>query len=329
MPPAEKPIPHHWIGKLLRTLIAVLALGGMSVLLWRDRDAMGVLRSVSGGMCVLIVAIMSMNTVVFGMRVRLTLERVGGVILDGLWWQRVFINSFAMNLSVPQSGAVYRAVELRQRYGVSLPDYLRSYYVVVWLAYVLILLCASIAMTFTLSVPIVAGWDLRLVSYASVTALAFGPVLAHRVAPSLMGSEGWGRRIVGILDNTVGTALDCMNERRFAALFLEMSALTIATDVAIVWLTIRGLGVDISLAWSITFYLVIQLFNVVHITPGNIGVQELTFGVIGSHAGLNAGQGVVISLFMRVLRTLSLAVLFVGVNAVATIGRRRERTESQ
>ncbi len=322
MPDSVAPPPTSSRRRLARALLAVLAISGVVALLWRERMSLGVLRNVSLSMSALIVLIMSVNTVLFGLRVRIALQRVAAIRIRVLWWTRVFINSFAMNLSVPQSGAVYRAMELRRVYGMRLQDYLRAYYVVVWLGYVLIVACSTPAMFLSPVAPLVGGWDLRLVAVLTLVGLALGPVLLHRSAPHIGGDARWAERFRQVLDETVGTALECVRERRFATDFLFFSILTIAIDFGIVVLALAALGFNIALGWSLLLYLAMQLFNMIHVTPGNIGVQELVFGVLGGQAGLSLGDGVVLSLFLRVLRAASLVTLFATVNVAMAMGAR-------
>lgn len=52
-------------------------------------------------------------------------------------------------------------------------------------------------------------------------------------------------------------------------------------------------------------------------------MQELVFGVLTRQAGMGVGDGLVLSMLLRLLRTGSLALLFVGVNIASVYSGRR------
>ena len=310
------------LARVARTMVGILAVSGVAALLVRDRSSLEVLRDTSLTICALVVVIMSVNTLMFAARVRLVLDHVGRLTIERVWWVRIFVNSFALNLSVPQSGAVYRAVELRSIYGMPVTTYLRSYYVLIWLAYILVLSTGAVVMYAQETAPAVGGWDIRSTLLATLGGVLLGPLLTRSLARRLNPKSSVLRRLAEEVADSVTAAIDAVRDGGFARRFATLSAATIATDLAIVVLTAHALGLEIDLAWSVVLYVTLQLFNLLHVTPGNLGVQELVFGVLTRQAGLGVGDGLVLSMLLRLLRTASLALLFLGAN-VAGMSRSR------
>ena len=49
--------------------------------------------------------------------------------------------------------------------------------------------------------------------------------------------------------------------------------------------------------------MVLKLSNQVIITPGNFGIRELTYGIIGTQLNISMADGVIISILLRVVGT--------------------------
>lgn len=257
-----------------RFAVGVLAVGGVITLLVRDRSSLSVLSDASLPISAVVVAIMSLNTVMFGVRVRLVLDHVGSVAIASTWWMRVFVNSFALNLSVPQSGAVYRAVELRDMYGMSLATYLRSYYVVVWLAYILVLATGTVVMYAQETAPAVGGWDIRTLLATTLLGVVLGPLLLRTMAHRWSPKTAMLRRLTDEVAAAVTTAVGAVLDGHFAHRFTVLSAATIVTDVAIVVLTAQALSLELDFAWAMVLYVTLQLFNLLTSRPETSGCRN-------------------------------------------------------
>ena len=69
------------------------------------------------------------------------------------------------------------------------------------------------------------------------------------------------------------------------------------------------------------FYTILQLSNIVRLTPGNVGPQELAFGLLGSQASVGLSQGILASALFRAGAILVLTVTALAVGVLATIRR--------
>ena len=304
------------LAKTYRPIVGVLAVAGIIAMLLRERDSVVVLRNATIGSWFVISVLMATNTIIFGTRVKHVIERAGGVRLSWLWWQRVFVNSFALNSVMPQSGAAYRAYELKAAYDLAFVNYVRAYYFIAWLGVLMILLLSTLLLALMSISPIVGGLNAMHVALGAAAALLSAPIVAFQLMPKIIPESGklghWRR----MLEDTYTFTVECLHDRRFTMKFVLLSVCTVVIDMAILVLSIGALGFVVPLEVAVLIYVLNSVFGLTRITPGNIGVQELVFGVVGHQAGVSVADGIMISLFMRILRVLAVILLVVFVNGL-------------
>ena len=53
---------------------------------------------------------------------------------------------------------------------------------------------------------------------------------------------------------------------------------------------------------AIAFYhVILKLLNTILITPGNIGIREIAYGIISQQMNLSMGEGMIVSMVMRII----------------------------
>ncbi len=79
---------------------------------------------------------------------------------------------------------------------------------------------------------------------------------------------------------------------RYLGGFLALSAVLLVVSYLMFFLSFAALHVGASPQQILLFYVLLQLFNFVALTPGNIGVQEIAFGVLGQQIGIGMGESI-------------------------------------
>ena len=80
------------------------------------------------------------------------------------------------------------------------------------------------------------------------------------------------------------------------------------------------------------FYSILQLSTIIRVTPGNVGPQELAFGLLGSQASVGMSHGILASTIFRIggiiVLTISAFVLGIVGTIRQGIGKKKPPTES-
>lgn len=257
------------------------------------------------------VAILGSNTI----RFRLVLEKCAQRHIPLKPWVELFVNGRFLNHIVPQAGNVYRSVELKERYGVPHTRYLTTLVAVAWLSTALNLLLV-VALIVGLDPSFQLGaWPAWWIVLALWGAVVLGPFVARSILASVRSADGrlgWAqRRINEVLDVATDSALD----RSWLLKVLGLSFIVFVLATANVALCFTALGQPALIGESALFYSVLQISNIVKLTPGNLGAQELAFGVLGSHATVGMSEGILASGLFRVGAMAVLAALALPLGA--------------
>ena len=85
----------------------------------------------------------------------------------------------------------------------------------------------------------------------------------------------------------------------------------------IIYLLFFTLGIDLKFSVIIIFFIINSFLDQVPITPKNLAISELIFGVVAQNIGLTFEFGVVIKLFLRLFFFINLVTLTIFYNAIS------------
>lgn len=231
-------------------------------------------------------------------------------------WIGMFVVSRLLNQVIPQSGNVYRSVELKQLHNISLTHYVSSLVAAGWLGMAFNFALAALA------IAVIGGADMRLwgipapvllIGCAALNVAA--PLVIAKLVPKLPPLAhprvDWLRRkMTAVVDASV---------RGFARIsflvpFVGVSLASFAVAVASLAVAFHSLSVRVDLSSLILFQVVMQLSSIVIVTPGNLGITEIGAGLVGHVLGMGMGPGMLVSALMRLtgVATLILIALPLG-----------------
>jgi uncharacterized membrane protein YbhN (UPF0104 family) len=258
-----------------------------------------------------------LNYVFVAARMSLAVGQAGGVMIAQRAWFRIVVLGQFLNLLVPQLGNVYRGMTLKREYGVSYQTYATGLFTFVWLdttfgiglcLLVLAFLQPGLALG---RVPVLPALALL------ISLLVLAPIVAARLLGKLPIRQG---RLAAARERAsalLTTSASSLKNAGFTGKFLGASALVMADQSLILWLCFRAVGLPIDPETAALFQVVIKLSNQVIITPGNLGVTEMAFGLMGAAArGGSLEYGIAAALIFRMLFTatvIAMGVMFGGV----------------
>jgi uncharacterized membrane protein YbhN (UPF0104 family) len=276
-----------------------------------------------------IAAMVTVNQLLMSIRLALAVAECGGGqgVTRAAWFRITSIGQF-LNQFVPQLGNVYRAVVLKRDHGVSYLAYASALFAFVWL---------DTLMAFAIALVVVAVLDpgITLLGFPGlalllvvIAATAAGPVVAHAAFKRFRpGSESRFRaRLVALLS----TAPAMLRNPRFLSRFFLVNVVTTVVHATALFLGFYAVGSSVSLGGLVLFQVFIRASNLIQVTPGNLGVNELAYGLLAHASHATVEQGVGVALLAR-------AVGLVTVNALGILlgggpllfGRRAELTTAQ
>jgi uncharacterized membrane protein YbhN (UPF0104 family) len=211
-----------------------------------------------------------------------------------------------LNGALPQAGSAYRAVALKHQLALS------------YRGFIAVHLAA-------------AGFELLLLVPLAVWLLAAGPASAPPPPALLLVVSLLSIALVVVSRprNAAGSgapaatsiaALTVLASRSWLPVMLQTGAV-LALAAVMQWLAFSAVGLALDLRILVVFVLLNRISQYVSITPGNIGVRELAYGLAGSAIGVSETAAVAASLLLRVLTWLVLLALLAGLRLEATLRR--------
>lgn len=292
--------------RLWSRILLILSLMGTGYLLWQGREDLQ--NSVEIGLPILgaLVTLQLVYLASQSERLRLIVADHAQNRVSGIRWMRIFFLGRLLNSVLVQSGNAYRFIALRRDFGVSASRFASSLTAQTWLSAV-----SAFAVAAIFSVPARSEFGLGQYTPLILTALAASslaaPFLARPLSRYMAQRQSKGRlmrAVDGIIERTTQTVASSQ-----LVLMLGVTVLvTLVTGVAILVLAYQGAGVDLPWYLAAALLALLQLSNVIVLTPGNLGIQELGFAALSGLIGYSGAVGVIASAAVRVSGLLAVAL---------------------
>lgn len=312
---ADPQDPHERTGAdVRRVLITTITVGAVVAIVWLNRSDLEAIEELTIGSGLTLVALQVAYLFPQSYRYEIITEEHAGIELPSLGWFRIFAVGTLLNNFLMQAGLVYRAAALKRLAGVSLGAYVGSYASFAWLSLLLNLGVAAVllgALSPSVSFGVVPAW-LAMVLAAGVVAVA--PATLERVARRTSRQN----RIIAAGRDVLRDIVELPRRPRFARRFLVSSAAATALGTAVVVTAAHGLNADVSVGEAALFLALVQMSSLVVITPGNLGIRELAFSLIGGALETGAVNGLLIS---AVTRATGIFALLIGAGGAWVIER--------
>lgn len=262
-------------------------------------------------------------------RFALAVQLCGGRKLSQLTWFRLISVGQMLNLFAPQLGTIYRGVTLKREHGITYMSYASGLFAFVWLD-----LIAGLSIALLLIALLEPG--LRLGALPGLPLLALGlvvlliaPFFTRWLLAKPRMSSAAITKIQTRMTTLLGSASALLHSRALVS-FLLVNVLVTLDQVAALWLLFHSVGASPPLAALLLFQVLLKLSNQVMITPGNLGITELMFGLLAYGAQFSVEQGLAVSLLYRVIGTIVVILLGVICGGAGWLGRdRRDALERE
>lgn len=317
--------PSRGAGRRLRWALGLLAMAFVLYKLASDPGTLGRVLSTPPGTLVWLALLFALSQALLAARLSMAVAHCGGGGVPARAWLRLIAVGQLLNTAAPQLGSVYRAVVLKREHGVTYLAYASGLLAFLWLDLVMGVLLAS---------AVIAGLDPGLHLRGAPVLLALLALLGV-----LLASPSAGTRLLSMFPVQRGfvvkartravaalaTVHSVLKAPAFLLRYFSITLLVTLEQVATLWLLFRAVGAEIDLPTLLLFQVVFKLSTQVVITPGNLGVTELLFGLLAHGVESTLEQGLAVSVLYRAVSTamvLLLGIAFGGARLL--VGERRE-----
>lgn len=254
-------------------------------------------------------ALVALNQLLMSLRLSLSVESAGGPKISEFVWFRLTTVGQFLNLFGPL-GNVYRAVVLKREHGVSYTSYASALFAFVWLDTLMAFLIAFVVIALLEPGLDLFGYPALLVLLVVVGVAALAPLVALRGVSRFGGLLP--ARLSERLVKLVATAGNALRQPRFMLRFLAINLVTTLVHASALWLGFFAVGGRVGLPGLVLFQVFVRASNLIQVTPGNVGINELAYGLLAHASHCSVEQGVSVALLNRAIGTLTTIVLGVA-----------------
>jgi uncharacterized protein (TIRG00374 family) len=264
------------------------------------------------------------DLIINSVRIKIVIEKCARLKLPVFGWFRIFMLGRFLNTVIPQMGNIYRCVVLKQDHNLSYTSYISSFASFAWVDTALNLIFALITILAAGSTIRMAGLPAWQVVSALIGLVIAGPIVAEFIFGLIKVKNKSLAWIHSKLSTVLTTSVNTLRDG------IYLSSITITTIVSFIiavaefYVCFLGLGLSVDLTTLILFFAILKICDVIVITPGNLGVREIAFGLITQQTGLGMTEGILVSVVMRILSTLLVFALGIFFGGIGILRKRQD-----
>jgi uncharacterized membrane protein YbhN (UPF0104 family) len=300
--------------KVLRWAIGVLCVIWVGRYFYNHREYLRLFTSLSAPMVVVLLGLAAVHLLLYALQFYLVLRSCARQFISFFVFFKTIILGRIFSNIAPQGGNVYRAVYFKYKFGISYTHYLSGFFCFLWIdAAMNIVLSAVIFGIFspTFHVKQISIWWLL----SALTAMWFLPIIFE----VLFGRISFqSRGLVWLHSRTsklLRIAVESLSDIRMLCAVIAANTLNFANNTLFFYLCFSSFGISATLPVLMMFFILMKLTSYLILTPGNFGLREIAYAFLSQYMGLEAGQGIVLSMLHRLavlIVVILLAICFMG-----------------
>jgi hypothetical protein len=309
--------------------VAVFCIGYIIRIFWKQHKELDIAFSLNPLVIGILVALFVSYFLLHCYRYLVILEKNSGEKISYWPWFKIYILGRFLNTFFPQTGNLYRGVLLKRDHGVTYTRYISSYAAFAWM---------DSFMTICVAIVIVALFDPGLY-LGEVSAIGVLGGLAVIIAAGPPAALGISRIIEARLDRqlwlyakiseVIKVMVQSIADPMFVFKVFSTGLVLFAGVVAIFFIFLHSLQAYISLPGLALFCALNLLSTYINITPGNLGVQELSYGILSEVLGIGMETGILFSAIIRVFGSAVVFSLALPLGGVSLLRKRKEYEEEK
>lgn len=246
---------------------------------------------------------------IFAWRFRIILIKCSEKSLPFFSLVRMVILNRFLSLFAPQAGNIYQSITLKKNYRIPYTTYASSFFSITWLDTCLNLVFALIvilALKPELEFGGIRAWFGLLIL---VILIALIPFIVEGVLRKIHFQNRYLSWAHERLSEMFNVSVSAVSDKVYLVKITLTGIIAFLNTVIIFYGCFHALGINVSLPMVTLFYVIFQLCNRIQITPGNIGIREIAYGILSSYMQVGMAQGMMVSIVIRVIGTTVITVM--------------------
>ena len=229
-----------------------------------------------------------------------------------------------LGIFAPQAGNIYRSVVLKRNFSVAYTRYASSLFSFAWLDTCFNLIYAVVVVLAVKPSLRIGGLSALILLVVLAGSIILLPILFEFFFKLLKFKN---RRLAWLhskVSEMLGVSIQVVQDWRYMLRIIVTGAGAFLNTVIIFYLCFKSLAVHIDLPSLALFYVILKLSTQIIITPGNLGIREIAYGILSDQMQIGMAQGLVVSVIMRILGTGIIIILGTVFGGSQLLSRRQD-----
>lgn len=291
--------------RALQAIVGFISVIFVVLSIAHDKTAITQALSASGEDIACVLALLIAYFVLYSYRFVLLIDKHCGCRIGLLSWIRMLVVVRFMNNMVPQMGSVYRGITLKRDFGVSYTDYIAANIFFIWTDTLLNFVMAS-GLLWYFNTPLdLFGLPASVALGIGAVALLAGPLIAHL----LLARSAHPSKIIKKLAQVSDNLIIGLRDARYMIAINIIAITSFLCMVGVFKILLTTVGAAVPFSTMAVFYALYRLTFHVNITPGNVGIREIAYGLLCAQANIGMAKGLLIAAELRVLSIVVLLIV--------------------
>jgi uncharacterized protein (TIRG00374 family) len=312
--------------KTLRWILTAVCVVWVVWYFYRNRQDLGLFFSLRPAVVLLLLVLFTLHLWLYSLQFYFVLRRCAERPLPFVTFFKTIILGRFLSSIAPQAGAVFRAVYLKHKFGITYTRYLGGFFGFLWL---------DAAMNILLSAAVFGGFapGFHIGSFsiwwvlAAMTAAWFIPIGLDALLGRLSFKAHWPGRLHGHLSEMLHAVVRSVSDRTLLIRIICLNVLNFANNILIFHLCLSG-SKDVAIPVLAVFFILLKITSYLVITPGNLGVREIAYAFLGRQMGLGAAEGMVLSVFYRLFGMIVVTLFGIYFGGLNLLGDKEHLDDS-
>jgi len=314
--------------KALRWVLGLACVAYIIVFLHQNRGDLEIVLKLRPLALVAVAALFCVHLALYSCRFQVVFEKCTGVAVPFLKWFRLIIIGRFLNSLVPQMGNVYRSVRLKEDHGVPYTSYATGLFSFIWLDVCLNFVFALVIVATTaphMRIGGVGAASLLALMLALAVIVPAALALLFRLTKPRTRYLSWAHSKVS---EVFSVSLAALRDRAYVLKVLLLSVALFASMNTILYMGFLSFGIRASLPALALFYALYKLSVYFVVTPGNVGLRELVYGLLSREMDIGMAEGIIVAAMLRIVAHLVLIGLALLLGSAAVIRHRHLYTRA-
>ncbi|HAL45304.1 MAG: hypothetical protein A2Y12_06475 [Planctomycetes bacterium GWF2_42_9] len=304
----NKPVLKY-LKKLFKTVVFLLCAGYIIKYFYQNWDSLQITFKIDkfSIFCIILFSFTTLLTYTY--RFKIIIQKCSGINPPFWQWFNIVMLARFYNLFFAPSGNIYRGIEFKRKFGISYTDYISAGISFTWMDLTLDLILAFIVIMFVNPGFKLIGLEAWQVVGVITTGIIFMPFAAYFAlkaisvkSPSLVWTK---TKISQVVSATLNNARDL----KYLTKIIVWGLLVTIQTLIVYYLIFISFNFKLHLPALMLFYSLLKISTAFIIIPGNVGIQEIAFGILSKEMGTGMAEGILISTVMRVLGTSLIIII--------------------